>query len=422
MTYLLMAALAAMAFAWLCRPLLSRAGTSPAARRAANVAAYETRLAEIAAETTAGLITEAEATALKQELAVRLLTDAGAASPAPGAVAPPRMVFTGLFAFVCAAVAAGWYWQAGTWRTAAQVAAAPPAAAASPTVAAVEAPTGAPDVDQMVAQLEKKLAAEPANAEGWAMLGRSYTVMQRYRESAEAFAKANALTGADANPEWLTGEGEALGLARERDLLGRPAQLFEAALKIDPGYNKALWYGALAAEQGGDAALAKARYTTLLKGELPDEIRTAVQAKLGGVEGAAPPAAVAAAEPETPAQPVAAGAISLPVTVQIAPALAAQVPANAVLFVFAKAASGPPMPLAVQRLPAAKLPLSLTLDDSMGMLPSLKLSQFDRWVITARYSGSGTVTAASGDLQGSITVGKAELGQPLSITIDTRLP
>ena len=84
----------------------------------------------------------------------------------------------------------------------------------------------------------------------------------------------------------------------------------------------------------------------------------------------------------------------------VAPALAARVAPSDTLFVFARAAEGPRMPLAILKRSAAELPLSFTLDDSMAMSPELKLSGFANVVISARISKSGDAMPQSGDLEG----------------------
>ena len=70
------------------------------------------------------------------------------------------------------------------------------------------------------------------------------------------------------------------------------------------------------------------------------------------------------------------------------------------LFVFARAAEGPRIPLAILKRSAAELPLNFTLDDSMAMSPELKLSGFANVVISARISKSGDAMPQSGDLEG----------------------
>jgi cytochrome c-type biogenesis protein CcmH len=111
-------------------------------------------------------------------------------------------------------------------------------------------------------------------------------------------------------------------------------------------------------------------------------------------------------------------------TVQVAldPKLKDQLDPNATLFVFARAASGPPMPLAIQRLKAGQLPITVTLDDSMSMMPAMTLSKFPQVVVGARVSKSGNAMAQSGDLQvlsASIDVRRAE---PVALSIDQVVP
>lgn len=441
MTYALMAVLTLLAALWLTRPLWRAELPRLSGRRAANVQAYQSRLSEIETETAGGLLKPEAATALRRELDARLLADAQEADlQAP--VVPRRRLAAVALALVFALAGGAWYALAGSWRQADAIAlaASAPAGKAQPA-----------EVQAMVGKLEARMAAQPDDAAGWALLGRSYFVMQRYEDSAKAYGKANALTLSPVNPEWLTDEGEALTMARDRDLLGRPAQLFEAALDVAPDYGKALWYGGLAAAQGKDYGKARGRFEALLKQELPEEVRVAVLGRLEELSALSESArtspspseagrgagerAAHFADKETitegstgplpkPLPPKAGegGKVRLTLNLSLKPGLAGKVPADAVLFVFAKAAQGPPMPLAVQRIPGATLPLTVSLDDSMGMTPALRLSQFERWVVTARLSKSGSAQASSGDVQGQISLSKAEAGQPQALELDQVLP
>jgi len=88
------------------------------------------------------------------------------------------------------------------------------------------------------------------------------------------------------------------------------------------------------------------------------------------------------------------------VEVSLAQPLWREANVNHSLFIYAKAASGPPMPLAVKRLKVADLPLTVTLDDSLAMTPEMTLSKFSSVIVGARISASGQASPQSGDLEG----------------------
>lgn len=425
MAFALMALLALAGGLWLTRPLWKRRIDAGQRRRAANVAAYRQRLGEIETDQAAGLLDVETAGGLREELDTRLLRDAEPADAEAVATSRHLLLAVGLSLIVLAIAAAG-YGRAGSWKIQQEVA----SGKADPSVGG---PPGS--VEDMVAKLQQKLEKDPSDAEGWAMLGRSQFVLQRYAESARAYGKANELTQQQ-EPDLLVNEGEALALSRDRDLLGRPQQLFGAALALAPDHAKALWYDGLAAEQGSKYAVALQRWTALSKMEIPDELRPILADRLrvaaertGSpvpvIAARTAPAPAPASSAPTPAAPVASGAagITIQVSVKVKPELAGQIIPDATLFVFAKAASGPPMPLAVYRGKASELPREVTLDDSMGMMPALKLSQFERWTVTARLSRAGGVQATSGDLQGSLTVARGDLGKgAMALTIDQVVP
>jgi len=400
----------------LARPWWTRRGTQESQRRASNVAAYRHRLVEIDSELAAGLIAADAAPTLRDEAGARLLDDvdvSGAASE-PARPMPPMRRGAVLLLVLLALFAGGYYYVQGSWQLQRLVSGEtrPP-------------PVTAESMNQMVALLAKRLEGSPEDVDGWAMLGRSYFMQQRYAESAGAYAQVNRITE-DRNPDALTSEGEALALASaDRDLRGRPRELFEKALRIEPMHGKSLWYAGLAAAQAGDTALARQRWTQLLNQQLPEELRTLIGqrlAELGGpVEGNAPPPALAAAP--APASPQAsAAAVTLQVNLSLAPELLSKAPKDAVLMVFARAERGPPMPVAVFRGPAPVFPAEVRLDDSLAVMPTMKLSQFDSWIVTARLSRGGQARAESGDLQGSRVVTRAEAAGPLGLTIDQLVP
>jgi cytochrome c-type biogenesis protein CcmH len=91
---------------------------------------------------------------------------------------------------------------------------------------------------------------------------------------------------------------------------------------------------------------------------------------------------------------------SVKVTVSLSPALAKQARPNDVVFIFARAAQGPRMPLAIVRKQVKDLPATVVLDDSNAMSTEMKLSGVPEVVVVARVSKSGMASAAPGDLEG----------------------
>jgi cytochrome c-type biogenesis protein CcmH len=398
MNFVPMAVLAIVTIALLTRPWWRRAAIAPQARRAANVAAYKTRLAEIEAEVAGGLADAETSARLRADLDAQLLRDA-ASVEAPAAREGLGRGTVAALAVGLLVFAAGEYYTQGSWRDAAII----DLAARDPLAAQSVAITG------MVAGLEQRLKTQPNDAEGWAMLGRSKAVMKDYAAAADAYAHANQLSAAQPNPDWLTGEGEAYALAHDRDLSGHPRELFDRALSIAPDHARSLWYAGLAAAQAQDYATARERWTALRAQEVPPELAKILDERLQAlaeVTGAAPPA------PGT----------RLDVDVSLAPALTKKVPKDAVLYVFAKAGQGPQMPLAVQKIEKATLPLRVTLDDSMSMTPALKLSHFNDWLLTARLSASGDPRGQPGDLEGTAKVERTDLQAPISLIIDKIKP
>ena len=105
----------------------------------------------------------------------------------------------------------------------------------------------------------------------------------------------------------------------------------------------------------------------------------------------------------------------------IAPELAAKVAITDTLFIYARAEGGSRMPLAILRVPAKELPKSFSLDDSMAMAPTAKISSAQAVIIEARVSKSGGATAQAGDLVGTSAAVKPG-AQGLRIVIDKVFP
>jgi cytochrome c-type biogenesis protein CcmH len=273
------------------------------------------------------------------------------------------------------------------------------------------AAVGAPDLKRAVEQLQEKLARQPADVDGWKLLGRSATVLGDYPLAQKAFGEAYTRTqGADADA--VVGYAESLVLVDEREIDGHAAELFERALTLAPDNPRALWYGGITAYRRGDLALAQQRWVELQDHDLPPDLRQVLAERLAELERSQ----------GKPAEPSAraAKADGVEIAITLDPALAARVPAGATLFVIARRGTGGP-PLAVQRQPVGGWPVAVRLSDADSMLPGTQLAGAGAVTLIARISRSGQPIAASGDLFGEVGYDFAS-ANPASITIDRVVP
>jgi cytochrome c-type biogenesis protein CcmH len=292
----------------------------------------------------------------------------------------------------------------------------------------------APDMAAALAGLEQRLSASPDDAEGWRLLALGYQNTQQFDKALDAMRKVRDLMPEDVDTQ--VAYAEALALASPtRRIEGEAAEIIDRALQRDPQNQRALWLAGMAGAQQGDTATAL-KHWRALEASLPEgsENRATISAHIEriapGATAAAPqPAATPAATPaETaPAQnPVAEAPASgrqISVHVSLDPKLQDRVAAGDTLFVFARAANGPRMPLAIQRLTAADLPAVVTLDDSMSMMPAMKLSLFPDIVIGARISRTGNATPSSGDLQVlTETITQSAIKDRVQLTISEVIP
>jgi cytochrome c-type biogenesis protein CcmH len=269
-------------------------------------------------------------------------------------------------------------------------------------VAAESVVANAPDLASAVAGLEQRLAGQPDDAEGLRLLARGYQSLQRFADARDTLAKVRALLPDDLDVQ--VEFAEALALASDsRRIEGEAEALLADALGKNPNHERALWLSGIAAVQRDDKPAALALWQRLLPLLPPDsEVHAAVEEQIRGIGGE--PAAAADGEAATTAATDVAADTSAPaaairVQVRVAEALRARVAPTDIVYVFARAAEGPKMPLAIQRFAAAELPKEVLLDDSMGMMPTLKLSQQQRIVVGARISKSGDAIPKPGDFE-----------------------
>jgi len=228
-----------------------RSPREKADRKQANLAIFRDQLAELEREKTEGTLAESDFEQARRELQRRLLEDVepDAGYTAQGTHGPSRkMAIAALLALPILAVLG--YWMLGNPK------ALDPAETAAPQQMTAE------KINEMVANLAAKVKANPDDLKGWLMLARSYKTMGRYDEAVEAYAKAEKALADD--PELLSSYAETIAMASGKGLTGKPSELIERALKIDPQYPHALFLAGAAAMEAGDNKKGIAYWEALL--------------------------------------------------------------------------------------------------------------------------------------------------------------
>jgi len=308
--------------------------------------------------------------------------------------------------------------------------------ALDPAVAAAPDQVTLPQIEAMVEKLAKRLESQTTPQEGdlqgWTMLANSYAVMNRFEEASRAYLRARSL--APDNAQLLADHADVLAMLQGQSVEGEPGRLVMRALQLEPMNLKALTMAGSWAFERRDFAGAVdywSRAKTLappagefaagLENSLQQARAAAAQNGQSAVAGSDKAQAPVAAPAGAAASEAGANAAHVSGEVQVTGALAKRVRPTDTVFVFARAASGPRMPLAIIKRPAGDLPFAFTLDDSSAMAPQFRLSGFPQVIVGARISASGDATPRSGDLMGQL--GPVDLGSgKLVLMIDSVVP
>lgn len=348
-----------------------------------------------------------------------------ASAPTPAVWA--AFASTGVLIFGAVALYAAWSnW---SWRT--------PAAGDSP--------------QGMVSDLARRLEKNPADLDGWMMLGRSYAVMEQYPLAVRAYQRADRLAGGK-NADALVGMAEALVLGDEKELDGAAGQYIEKALQIDPKSSKAQFYGAAAALRRGELPLARERFSNLLALNPPENVRPILEQQIAAIDqrlagGGAPgsngppvgphagaggpdtggPASAIERDAGRPGAPSSAGpavaAGNTPpvrIKVTLSAKLTDAVPSSAPLFVLVRDPRQAGPPLAVKRL-SSRFPQTVELTTADSMLAGHSFTTGQLVEVVARVSRSGSPIGATGDPFG-LAAHRVGEGGVVDIVIDHVTP
>lgn len=262
--------------------------------------------------------------------------------------------------------------------------------------------TSAADINGMVAKLAQKMAQNPSDSEGWIMLARSYKVLKRYPEAVEALRKARTLTGEQ--PEVLLQLADVIAMEKGGTLLGEPAELVAKALELAPDNGMALWLYGLANAEDSKFNEAIGYWQKLQTHYQPQdadylEVQKLIDQAYEALGQPAPAAGNKAVKNNK----------GIHLMVSLDDKFKAAANPEDFVFIYAQPAQGGKMPLAVVKKQVKDLPLEVTLDDSMAMMPTMTLSSVANVQVSARVSHTGNAIAQSGE-----PIGK----MPLSTAVD----
>lgn len=394
--WLIVGALIVVTILVLLRPLLKRgdnvASTTPSE---VNLSVFRDQLRELDAERAAGTLSEDQYQSARRDLESRVLEDSGTTEVVAVPLTDNRWSKLSIAALVIAVplLAGALYFMLGT-----------PAglkSQAPPTAAVDEAHPVTPEqFEAMVTWLAERLKSEPNNADGWVMLARSYTALNRYQDASAAYARAIALQPNDASV--LADYADILAMLKQT-LQGEPEKIIQQALKIEPDNLKVLSLAGSSAFERKDYQGAIKRWQRIIE-LLPADspIVASVSTSINEARGLAGlPAAVGALASGKAAGQAKATNGSVSGTIRIDPAFRAKVADTDKVFIFARAVEGGRKPpLAVIRTIVKELPFNFTLDDGMSMAPGLNLSSAANVIVGARISKSGNVLPEPKDLEG----------------------
>lgn len=406
-------------------PLLQRSDKEKKAateRRAINTSIYRDQLAELENDLRNDMVQPELYAQGRRELEQRLLEDVEAEQPV---AAPPKQAVSGAGRVTAAVIGAAvplfavlLYFKLGNPDVLSPEAMAKAQAAATAAAAGDQHADDPARIEMMIGRLIERLKQNPQDAEGWTVLGRSLYALGRHEEATEAFSRAAALAPNDA--QLLADYADSMAMANGERLDERSVALIKRAIQSDPNNQKALWLAGTAEFEAGNFTGAVGYWERLLKllppgSEVANTMASNIEEARGLASGRPAPAQSQAAPAGGTGGATVAGAVNL------APALAGKIAPGDTVFIFARAAQGPRMPLAIMRAQAKDLPLRFSLDDSMAAMPNMKLSDAGEVIVSARISKSGNAMPQPGDLQGDSQAVKMG-AKGVKVVIDSVVP
>ena len=418
--WIVIAALLVLASLALILPLWRGEGRQSISRSALNKQLYRQRLLEIGEEREQGILAEESESLV--ELQRSLLDDIpDVEQTARGGKS--LIWIPGVLVLVV--VSLGLYYQLGAWQEVSrwQDASSRLGELSNRILVERDSEVTEQDLLDFTLGLRTRLKEEPNDYRGWLLLGRLTLDGNDPEMAREALERAYSLAPQKAMV--AVPYAQALMMTGEE---ARADQLLQAAIAQDPANIEARSVHAFMALQKEDFQTALVRWRAMLPLLEKGSTRHAMversieyaeqQLRQRGIAVTAAPAAQAG---QGSAQVLAVKEGEYPLHITLAPGI--QLPEDAHLFVFAVIPNGPPMPIAVKRIPGPQLPLTLSLGDGDAMMEGSKLAAYPELQFKARLSRGGNVMNKEGAFEGvSVTVPTTSIPTaPIDIRIDHAL-
>jgi len=398
--------------------LLGKKSSPSGDNREQNISIAQERMAELKNELQAGTLSQETYQQTLEELEKSLLIDVAGIDGDTNnvSVTSGKKVFLALLVLV-PILSFGLYKQLGSPQ---YLDVAGPGSHPTNTATAPQAGE-LPSMEEMITGLKKKTADNPDDPDAWYLLGRLYAATEQFTESVKAYEKLVAVS--DRQPTALVVLADSLAMTQGGDLSGRPLNLVMEAIEKEPTHTTALWMAGQAAADQKQYLQAIDYWQGAAQG-LKDnkEMLSELQSMINEAVGLAKEAGMDVKGSTLAETSSASSASAIAIDVTIDPSLLKEIKEDDVLFIFARAVSGPPMPLAAIKRQARELPVSIVLDDSSMLKPGTSLAQFEQLKLGARVSHSGQPIAQSGDLQSEVQVVKLGSKETILLHIDQLLP
>lgn len=426
------AGLILLAMAFIVIPLLRKYAKQGLSSDELNLTVFQQQLKELDSDLSSGILEQDQYDAARRDLEKELLLDVSGSKVEKSQMSSSSGKWMLISAFMVPLVALLLYQVLGSPKIIELLASGPVAQAAEGGMQSPHAQAGStgqmPPMDELVHKLEAKLEAQPDNIQGWTMLARSYVAMGQPDKATGVYERALKIK--DDDVDLLLSYAEHLGKQANNNFTGRAAELIEKAYALDQQGLNNLWLMGIVEYQRGSYQKAIERWESLADklGPQSQDLANVDQAINDARErlGMEPkfssivPASDQPAVQPAPAETAADSGSAIRVKISLAPELQAKASPEQTVFIYAKAISGPPMPLAAMRKQVKDLPIEITLDDSLAMMPQMKLSLFPEVVVGARVSLSGSGPGAKpGDLQGEIKPVKPGQSAQVDVVINS---